>query len=192
MAYKDQWPMRSVENDNELICPACDSTKVETETVEHRFPYGEGNSAVELTCRVPVRKCQSCGEEYLDNEAEELMHDAACLHLGVMNPHEVRSIRRQCGGLSRAQFARITRLGEATIGRWERGELIQNAAYDQLLHLLTYPENLIRLQERLGRAERQPNAASASHVADRFRVISVTDDLAEQATTFALNTTGAA
>lgn len=192
MPYKNHNPIVSAVDDNELCCPSCGSGKVRTEEIDHCFPYGEGTSAVELSSRVPLRKCQDCGEEYLDNEAEELMHEAVCLHLGVMNPREVRDIRRQCGGLSRVEFARITRLGEATVGRWERGELIQNAAYDQFLHLLTYPENLIRLQEKVNRARSKPNTASASWAAKRFRVISVTADLTEQAARFDLNMTGAA
>ncbi len=191
MDHEDQRPTCSVGDDNELCCPACGSDDITTETIEHRFPYGEGKSAVELSSRVPLRKCQGCEEEFLDNEAEELMHDSVCCHLGVMSPREVRAVRRQCGSLSRGEFARITRLGEATIGRWERGELIQNAAYDQLLHLLTYPENLIRLRERLG----QPTAQSVEGTAlpgPKFRVISVTPDLTERADEFALNRTGAA
>jgi DNA-binding transcriptional regulator YiaG len=66
-----------------------------------------------------------------------------------MTPAEVRAVRQKAGSLSRAEFARITRLGEATIGRWERGELIQNAANDQLLYLLTFPENVVRLRDRI-------------------------------------------
>ena len=192
MSYEAQDPLHSVEINDSLRCPACGGDKVVTETIEHRFPYGEGNSAVELLSRVPLRKCQDCGEEYLDSEAEDLMHEAVCLHFGVMNPQEVRDLRRRCGGLSRAEFARITRLGEATIGRWERGELIQNAAYDQLLYLLTYPENLIRLRERLDNPRSQEEEASSAVDGPRFRVISVTEDLTERATMFALNVAGAA
>lgn len=177
---------------NELRCPSCGSDAVTTEVIEHRFPYGDGDSAVDLSARVPLRKCQECGEEYLDDESEDLMHETVCRHRGVMTPSQVRAIRQQSGGMSRAEFARITRLGEATIGRWERGELIQNAAYDQLLYLLTYPDNLIRLQERVDPATSQPTAASACGAARRFRLIGVTDDLTERAATFLLNTAGAA
>ena len=57
-----------------------------------------------------------CGTEYLDAEAEELSA-TVCHHLGVMTPAQVRAIRRQAGRLSRAEFSRITGLGEAAIGR---------------------------------------------------------------------------
>jgi len=143
-----------------------------------------------LSARIPVRRCEECGNQFLDAEAEDLMHEAVCRHLGVMTSSEVRAIRRQSGRLSRAEFARITRLGEATIGRWERGELIQNAAYDQLLYLLTFPENLVRIRERVEMRERNPH--SMTHVAGAFRVLNVTRGLRAQAREFILTTVGAA
>jgi transcriptional regulator with XRE-family HTH domain len=86
-----------------------------------------------------------------------------------MTPAEIRAIRREAGALSRAQFARITRLGEATIGRWERGELIQNRANDQLLYLLTFPENVTRLRNR-ERKDESPRSPSAPPEGQRSRV----------------------
>ncbi len=148
MSCQEDHPAVSANHDSDRSCPDCNSNRVVTEWIDHRFPYGRGENAVELCARIPVRRCEECGDQFLDAEAEDLMHEAVCRHLGVMTPREVRDIRRQGGGLSRAEFARITRRGEATIGRWERGELIQNAAYDQLLYLLTFPENLIRLRQR--------------------------------------------
>ncbi len=151
MSYQDKNVVLSDVRDDAPSCPDCESDRVVTEWIDHRFPYGREETSVELSARVPVRRCEECGDQFLDAEAEDLMHEAVCRHLGVMTPREVRDIRRQSGGLSRAEFARITRLGEATIGRWERGELIQNAAYDQLLYLLTFPENLVRIRERVER-----------------------------------------
>jgi putative zinc finger/helix-turn-helix YgiT family protein len=129
-------------------CPSCGRTAIDTEEIERRFPYGAGDQAVQLSAVVPLRRCRDCGFEFLDAEAEEKQAEAVCRHLGVMTSSEVRAIRRKAGALSRTEFARITRLGEATIGRWERGELIQNAANDQLLYLLTFPENVTRLRNR--------------------------------------------
>ncbi len=164
MPYRNRNSSVSGFRERDLSCPECGSERIVTETIDHRFPYGQEDSAVELSARIPVRRCEECGDEFLDDEAEDLMHEAVCRHLGVMTPSEVRAIRQQCGSLSRAEFARITRLGEATIGRWERGQLIQNAAYDQLLHLLTFPENLTRLRQRVERAEpaAAPSAAAAT------------------------------
>ena len=38
--------------------------------------------------------------------------------------------------MSQAEFARVTGFGEATIGRWENGLVIQNVANDRYLRLL--------------------------------------------------------
>jgi hypothetical protein len=52
--------------------------------------------------------------------------------------------------MSRAEFSRLTRIGEASLGRWEKGLLIQNHAHDQFLYLLKFPENVARLRDRVG------------------------------------------
>lgn len=192
MPYRNGNSIVSAFRDRDLSCPECGSKRIVTEAVDHRFPYGQEDPAVELSARIPVRRCEECGDEFLDDEAEDLIHEAVCRHLHVMTPSEVRTIRQQCGGLSRAEFARITRLGEATIGRWERGELIQNAAYDQLLHLLTFPENLIRLRQRVERAERPAAPRAVAATTRTFRVLGVTPKLATEAASFLLNTAGVA
>ncbi len=38
--------------------------------------------------------------------------------------------------MSRAEFARVTGFGEATLARWERGEVIQNTSNDSFLRML--------------------------------------------------------
>lgn len=175
-----------------FACPECGGQNVHTELIDHRFSYGNGDSAVGLVARVPLRKCRDCQAEYLDSEAEDLMHEAVCRHLGVMTPAEVRSVRQQCGGLPRTEFARITGLGEATIGRWERGELIQNTANDQLLYLLTFPENVIRLRARARRtSDANRSGGSSAGPQPQFRVLAVTAELTEQAQSFVFATTGA-
>ena len=99
------------------------------------YIYGTGDSAVTLSVDLPVRQCESCDFEYLDHVAERLIHNAVCRHLGVLNPEEIRGIRRR-HGMSRAAFARFAGLGEAAIGRWEAGSAIQNRATDRHLRLL--------------------------------------------------------
>jgi putative zinc finger/helix-turn-helix YgiT family protein len=177
-------------NDRDERCPSCDCSNIETVEIERTLPYGEGEQAVELPVTVPLRRCCKCGFEFLDVEAEERQHEAVCRHLGVMTPSEIRSVRQATGNLSRGEFARITRLGEATLGRWERGELIQNAANDQLLYLLTFCENIIRLRERAERGT--PSAGLPKSPSPSFRVIQITDDLRERAAKFSLTRTGAA
>jgi len=128
-------------------CPNCGSKQVKTRNVLDQFDYGAGPEAVKLEARVPFRKCEECGFEYTDSEAEDIKHEAICRHLGVLNPSEIIGIRDRYG-VSRATFAVKTRFGEASLARWETGQLIQNPANDNLLYLLTFSENWTRLLER--------------------------------------------
>ncbi len=136
----------SVETRETHLCPNCDAMDIRTTWLEDTFPYGVGAELVQLTARVPLRTCAACGCEYYDEEAEDARHDAVCRHLGVQTPGEIATLRKRYG-LSRAEFARLTKLGEATIARWERGALVQNAANDRYLYLLQWDENIKRLRD---------------------------------------------
>jgi len=130
-----------------LHCPDCNAVDIETTHVDDSFTYGEGPIPATLHVRLPVRKCGNCGLTFLDREAEDLRHAAVCRHLGVMTPAEIRDIRARLR-LSQSALASLTKLGTATISRWERGICIQNEAYDQFLYLLGFSDNVERLQQR--------------------------------------------
>jgi YgiT-type zinc finger domain-containing protein len=134
-----------------LRCPVCGSENVQSSMVEETFTYGVGESAVPITVSVPLRTCAKCGYQYTDHEAEDLRHEAVCRHLGVLTPREIISARERAR-LSRATFAGLARVSEDTLGRWERGALIQDRTTDQLLYLLQFEDNIKRLRDR---AEKQ-------------------------------------
>lgn len=127
-----------------ITCFECD-TPATTDWRRHTFTYGTNSSATELTVDIPVHTCRSCGFEFLDHEAETLMHEAVCAHLGVLSPREIKDIRRLYR-TSRSAFAEITGLGEATLNRWENGLKVQTLANDRYLRLLARPENMRRLK----------------------------------------------
>ena len=131
----------------EFICGECGSKRVKTTWQSYKFPYGVGTDAVELSCEVPVRNCEDCDFTFIDIEAEYLCHEAICKHLGVMTPKKIKSLR-ELYKLTQAQFCEITKLGEATLSRWERGILVQNSAYDNYLYLLGFRENIDKLLNR--------------------------------------------
>jgi putative zinc finger/helix-turn-helix YgiT family protein len=126
-------------------CVACGSTNVTTAIVDDEIEYGSGSSPARLHVAIPVHKCEACETEYTDEAAEDIRHEAVCRHLGVLNPREILAIRKGLG-LSRQRFAELTRLGVATLARWESGEVIQNAALDAYLRLLARPENFSLLE----------------------------------------------
>jgi putative zinc finger/helix-turn-helix YgiT family protein len=153
-------------------CPSCDGHQVTTTVEEQRFTYGKGDDAVELKAQVPVHHCADCDIDFTDGFAETLRHAAICEHLGVMTPDEVSSVRKAYG-LSRAVFAGITKIGEASLARWETGALIQNGAHDQFLYLLTFPENFERLRRRAEETEsRFEESAETIPAAQRFKALS--------------------
>jgi putative zinc finger/helix-turn-helix YgiT family protein len=128
-------------------CPNCGSNRVQTQIIRDKFEYGSGAKATTLEASIPYRRCADCGFEYTDYEAEDVQHEAVCRYLQVMTPPEIKSLRKKYN-FTRAEFAELTRIGEASLARWESSEVIQNAANDDYLYLLTFPENLRRLQER--------------------------------------------
>lgn len=140
-------PIQLIADQTSSECPNCGSRKVETTIIDQEFPYGNEPTAVTLSARVPLRSCLQCGFSFLDAIAEDAQHEAICRHLRLLTPAEIKAIRGSYG-MTRAEFARVTRLGEATIGRWERGELLQNPAYDHFLYLLSSPENMELLTHR--------------------------------------------
>ena len=130
--------LREVQMD--VACPLCGDEGIETSWHRHAFSYGSGGSAVELTVNVPVRRCDTCEFEYLDEAAERLKHEAVCEHLGVLSPEEIRRIRED-HRMTRARFAQVTGLGEASLNRWENGLTVQTHANDRYLRLLVHPED---------------------------------------------------
>ena len=116
-------------------CPMCGEDCVSTTWVLHAFDYGSEEDRVELHVRVPMNRCGACEFEYLDYRAERLKHDAVCDYLGVLSPDEIRRIRENYS-MTRAAFADVTGLGEASLNRWENGLSIQRLAHDRYLRLL--------------------------------------------------------
>jgi putative zinc finger/helix-turn-helix YgiT family protein len=128
-------------------CLECGSEALEPRCDEETFEYGGREKPFTVTARIPSILCKACGIRFYNDAAEWERHAAACRHLGVMTPDEIRTLRKRYG-LTQEAFAELTGLGVASLGRWERGAGIQNEAYDALLYLLTFPENVERLRGR--------------------------------------------
>lgn len=135
-------------NSNCLACGTQDTfTTIENDT----FAYGAGSDVATISVCIPVHHCRSCGLAFTGEEASELRHEAVCAHLGVMTPRQIRGIREMYG-LTQLEFSQVSRIGKASLARWESGSLIQNYANDSLLYLLTFAENLGRLKTRFVKA----------------------------------------
>jgi DNA-binding transcriptional regulator YiaG len=121
-------------------CPLCGNHSGHVVWEFETFPYGVGEDRVLLTARVPVIHCEACGDQTTGDAAEEIRHTVICHHLGRLSPQEVRSVREQYG-LSQQQWAKQSRLGIASVKRWELGNQIQNDAMDAYMRLLALPSN---------------------------------------------------
>ena len=166
-------------------CPECDGV---VETIEHDdvFRLGDGDSAVELTVTLPIRRCSACDIEFLDHEAERIKHEALCRHYGVLTPWEVRETRER-HGLSRAAFARLTGLGEATLARWESGALMQTVANDRYLRMLSAPGGIDNLKAVVRLAQSEQVRVTTGRVAGRrFRCLEPTDQTRNEGREFRL------
>ena len=119
--------MSLVPDGTSVVCGNCDGHSITTELQTRAFEYGAGQDAATLSAEVPVHRCNNCGFQFTDHRAEALIHAATCRHLGVMTPDDVEAVRR-AHSMSRAEFARVTRIGEASLARWETGDVIQNGA----------------------------------------------------------------
>jgi DNA-binding transcriptional regulator YiaG len=152
----------------EHLCPACGGDSLETQNTQATFTYGDGPGAVELRYVLPLRMCKACGFEFTDCEAEAARDLAVRKHLGVFLPAEIQGLRASYG-LSRHKFGSLTKIGAASLARWESGEIIQNPGYDQFLYLLTFPENMARLESRYSTpSQRASNVRSIDKLTVRF------------------------
>ncbi len=138
-----------------------------TRAQRQEFPWGVDKDAAILSADVPVHRCEECRFEFTGEEAELARHDAVCRYLGVLSPRELRAIR-EAYSVSRAEFSRITQIGEASLARWESGSLIQNKALDCYLRLLMIPENFTRC--RAGQLLAPRTAGQP-----RFKVVNIED-----------------
>ena len=166
-----------------LECPLCSGDKVTTVMHHHTFTYGSEESAIKLTVDLPVRRCGPCEFEYLDEVAEDLKHEAICQHFGVLSPGEIRRVREH-HRMTRARFAEVTGIGEASLNRWENGLTIQTHAYDRYLRLLALPGIMQHLWTSWTEG---PSPRPASKTSEkRFRTLEATEDMRRKQEIFQL------
>lgn len=167
-----------------MTCASCGSDHLTTRMEVDEFPYGIEGDPVILKARVKVFHCRDCQFDFTGPSAEVARHAAVCRHLGIMKPAEIREVREKYG-LSRGAFASVTRIGEASIGRWEAGSHLQSRAFDNFLYLLRYEENLIRLRSRF-KEFIAPETPSNVVEFSKFQCIEATDQVCLEQTRFEL------
>ena len=99
-------------------CPCCVEGRltpsVRDETFEHRTD--EGRTVEVHAKQVPYESCPSCGKVFVVGATLRARHDSICRTLGLLTPSEIRALRER-HGLTQAEFAKITGVGEAWLLR---------------------------------------------------------------------------
>ena len=99
-------------------------------------------------------RCAECGEFYFaPGEMDAMMKRASAVvrsEEGLLLPEQIRSFRKG-NGLTQPQLEDLLGAGPKTVGRWEKGTVIQNGATDTLLRLLMdMPDALQHLLNKRG------------------------------------------
>ncbi len=156
-------------------CPSCGECNVYQTNEIEIFQYGQGKDKTDITVNVEVYHCKDCEFSFTDEKASDIRHEAVCRHLGVLSPKEVRAVREQYS-LSQAEFSEVTKIGKASLARWETGFLVQNHANDNFIYLLTFPENFNRLKDRDVSLSQDKSDTNHNVVPFRPRFRSIKDD----------------
>src|SRR5690348_3657903 len=152
-------------NPNEIQCHECKKGLL----LEHKGTYEASyldRRGVEQKLEVPALcwlRCNTCGEEVLDDRVVSTIEAARRKALGLLNPEEIRNFRVRTGKSQKA-ISDFLGVGEKSYCRWESGAYMQSEAFDRYLRLLIYePRNLDLLQRIIGeKAASSPDADAPS------------------------------
>ena len=116
-------------------CPACGAAMKERKGTLRLPVNGEQISVPGVT----HLRCSRCGEVVLRmDEARTLRQRALEIYrkrYGLLSADEIRATHERFN-LTQAAMARLLRLGNNTISRWEAGRNVQTAAMDLLLRMI--------------------------------------------------------
>ena len=150
-------------------CGCCDQGRLDTRYREETVEYGEeGDLQTVQADRVPVSVCDSCGNVFVTPATLKARHNYVCRALGLITPDEIQELRKR-HGMTIAEFARITKIGEATISRWERYRILPNGANSSYLTLLRQNPNLVESLIKQNASIAGQAVADPVPSAERFR-----------------------
>lgn len=136
------------------VCVSCESSKVREVVGDRTINVG----AYSVT--IPAARhmvCNNCGESFQTGEqAKEL--DAAVIearrrHEGLLSGSDIRSIRLSVS-LSQADLENALGIGPKTLVRWENNTSIQSKSIDDVLRLIEFDPDNLRLLVRIRSAAR--------------------------------------
>ncbi len=103
--------------------------------------------------------CDACGEDYiwaLDIDRIQIAAvEMARTHLDRMSSEEIHEMRLSLG-LTQANLERQIGVASGTVGRWERGEVLQSRMADKFMRLLWAHPQLLEESGSVAREGRGP------------------------------------
>src|SRR6185437_3067943 len=132
-------------------CPVCGKNTLKSITGEFKayFEDENGNRRDLIVPNVTYEKCDSCGEELLDQNATNKISHAQRAAMGLLSADQIRAIRQNLAKTQR-QMSELLGIGEKTYCRWESGTHFQSEAFDRYLRLLRADPSALRTLERIG------------------------------------------
>lgn len=140
----------------EAFCAECGARAVRTSTDAIPVEMREGTY---LVAGFEHRHCDACGENYIPAEHIDLIMDAAVVmareDLDRLTSDEIHDLRHALG-LRQADLERQLGVSVGTVGRWERGEVLQSHMADNFMRLLRGHPELIEESGLVAREKRGP------------------------------------
>jgi putative zinc finger/helix-turn-helix YgiT family protein len=127
-------------------CALCGAEAAHESTAPLPLDFREGTYWVEGFAH---EHCDSCGEDTIDadrmDDIQRAAVAAARADLGRLSSEEIHEMRRALG-LTQAELEAQLGVSPGTLGRWERGTVLQGATADRLMRLIfAHPELLAEL-----------------------------------------------
>lgn len=131
------------------FCPKCeDYRESETKTVRETFKV----RGIEIEVSIPKQICVSCGENIGSDEQDQQILDVVYAEYrkrtDLLTPEKIKGIREKYN-LSQKSFALLLGMSEATVNRYEKGAL-QDQAHDAAIRACEDTSFFRQLFERKG------------------------------------------
>jgi putative zinc finger/helix-turn-helix YgiT family protein len=131
-------------------CPICANGLLvnRNDAFEVKFVDRKGVENVLILPSLQRERCDSCGEEILDDAATNAVEKARLEAIGLMTPADIRELRSRFGK-TQLQMSDLLGVGAKTYCRWESGASTQTVAFDNYLRVIRDVPEACQLLARL-------------------------------------------
>jgi putative zinc finger/helix-turn-helix YgiT family protein len=138
-------------------CLVCGAVAVEITRDPVTVEFRDGSYAVD---GFEYERCIACGEEYYAAGQVDAMHAQAAsqarLQRGLLAPDDIVRLRLDLG-LTQTALDGALGASLGTVGRWERGSVVQPGVADRLMRLLwAHPELVVEVAQPVAMEARGP------------------------------------